>query len=400
MKSKQLVLFLIWLMMAVAYLDRVNISIAGPTIMAALHIRSSVFGLILAAFTFGYALMQIPGGWLADRFGSRALLVTALVVWSAFTALTGAARSVASLVAVRVLFGLGEGIENGAQFKLIGDYFNSRERSSASAFFLTALALGPALAAPAAAWLLLRVGWRGLFVAFAFPGLLVALLMFLFLPKPTGAVEHTAVADDGRNLGWGGAMRRLTSWLAFAAYLFFNVAFWGFLGWMPTYLSQSRHVTLAHLGWAASTPYLCGFVGLLVIGWLGTGPLFRQRAALVGVCDLLAAVFLGRTFLATGVMQSVLGLSLAAFFLYGGFGPFWALALDLTPDGMRGAFTGFVNFGGQIGGFAAPIVVGKLVEATHSFTGGFLFMMAALVLAAASLFWLQRAGRAATDAPA
>ncbi len=391
MTPKRRTLLLIWLMMAVAYLDRTNITVAKLTMTHDLHLSEMQFGFVMAAFTFGYALMQIPGGRLADRIGSRPLLVTALVVWSVFTALTGLATSLMSLIAVRVLFGIGEGIENGAQFKLIGDNFAARERSSASAFFLTALPLGSAAAAPAAAWLLGRVGWHALFFWFSLPGLLVAGLLLLFLPRGKAEVVHSDVRDKaGQELGWGDALRRQSSWLAFSAYLFFNVAFWGFIGWMPSYLSQNRHIELKALGMVASVPYLCGFVGMVALGKLGAGAFFGRRAALIAVSYLLAAVFLCVTFTATTVPRCVAGLSLAAFFLYGGFGPFWAVTLDLIPDGMRGAFTGFVNFGGQIGGFVAPIVVGALVTHTHSFTDGFLFMTAALVLAAVSLLWLQK----------
>lgn len=392
MTPQRRALLLIWLMMAVAYLDRTNITVAKLMMKDDLHLSETQFGFVLAAFTFGYALMQIPGGRLADRIGSRPLLITALVVWSIFTALTGLAASLTSLILVRILFGVGEGMENGAQFKLIGDHFGSRERSEASAFFLTALPLGSAAAAPAATWLLGRVGWHALFFWFSLPGLLVVGLLFFFLPRRKEEVVPTEVKNDaGQELGWGDALRRQASWLAFAAYLFFNVAFWGFIGWMPTYLSQSRHIELKALGPISSIPFLCGFVGMVVVGKLGAGVFFHRRAALIAVSYLLAGAFLCVTFTATTVPRCVAGLSLAAFFLYGGFGPFWAVALDLIPGGMRGAFTGFVNFGGQIGGFAAPIVVGALVTHTHSFTDGFLFMTASLVLAAASLFWLQKA---------
>ncbi len=390
MTPKRRALLLIWLMMAVAYLDRTNITVAKLVMKDDLHLSETQFGWVLAAFTFGYALMQIPGGRLADRIGSRPLLVAALLIWSLFTALTGLATSLVSLIAVRVLFGAGEGIENGAQFKLIGDHFAARERSSASAFFLTALPLGSAAAAPAATWLLSRVGWHALFFWFSLPGLVVAALLFLFLPRGNGEVVHSDVRGDaGQQLGWADALKRRSSWLAFAAYLFFNVAFWGFIGWMPTYL-DSKGIKLKALGPIASIPYLCGFVGMVVIGKMGAGTLFHRRAALIAVSYLCAGAFLCVTFAARTVPGCILGLSLAAFFLYGGFGPFWAVALDLIPEGMRGAFTGFVNLGGQIGGFCAPIAVGTLVARTHSFTDGFLLMTAALVLAAASLFWLQR----------
>jgi nitrate/nitrite transporter NarK len=112
----------------------------------------------------------------------------------------------------------------------------------------------------------------------------------------------------------------------------------------------------------------------------------------VATVYLLAGVSLYVAFSAQTVGQSLAGLSFAAFFLYGGFGPFWAVAIDLIAADMRGAMTGFVNFGGQIGGFFAPIVVGAIVGATKSYSGGFVFMICALLLSAASLLWLQTTG--------
>jgi sugar phosphate permease len=388
-KRPQLVLGLIWLMMFVAYFDRINITVAAPAIVKELGLGPSAFGLVLASFTFGYALMQIPGGALADRFGSRPLLIFALVFWSIFTGLTGFATSLVALVVVRIFFGLGEGLENGAQFKLIGDYFSSRERSGANAAFLSALSLGPAVAAPLAGWLVVHAGWRGLFFWFTIPGLLVALLLAFLLPRTspaTAAVRRTSG-------GWSEALRGRPTWLAFVAYLTFNVAFWGFIGWMPSYLNATRHIALAQLGAVAAVPYLCGFFGTVVCGWLGSTLLARHRAALVAGAYLLAGLALYVAFSAESVAQSIGGLSCAAFCLYGGFGPFWAVALDLIAPDMRGSVSGFVNFGGQIGGFFAPIVVGAIVGATKSYSGGFVFMIAALLLSAASLLWLQTTSR-------
>jgi sugar phosphate permease len=375
-------------MMFVAYFDRVNITVAGPAITKALGLAPAAFGYVLSAFSLGYALMQIPGGMLADRFGSRPLLIFALVFWSVFTGLTGLATSFVALIVVRIFFGFGEGLENGAQFKLIGDYFPSRQRSGANAVFLTALSLGPAVAAPLAAWLVVHTGWQALFFWFTLPGLSVAVLLALFLPR--GAPPRTsAEAVDQPAAGWGGALRTNTSWLAFAAYLCFNIAFWGFIGWMPSYLNTTRHIALAQLGFVASTPYLWGFAGTIVVGWLGNTVFARHRPALVGVSYLLAGASLYIAFSADGVGQCITGLSCAAFFLYGGFGPFWAIALDLIAPQMRGGFTGFVNLGGQIGGIFAPVVVGAIVGATKSFSGGFAFMIGALLVSALSLFALE-----------
>jgi sugar phosphate permease len=178
--------------------------------------------------------------------------------------------------------------------------------------------------------------------------------------------------------------------MAFLAYLFFNTGYWGFVYWMPTYLSTARHITLKELGFIAAIPFVAGFFGLLVIGYIGTHALPRHRAPLVGVCLLLAAGCLSAAFSAAELVPCIAALSGAAFFLYGGFGPFWAIAQGLVPHAMRGAFTGFVNFGGQIGGIITPVVVGKIVDMSGSFTGGFVFMMAALVLSASVLALLHR----------
>ena len=159
---------------------------------------------------------------------------------------------------------------------------------------------------------------------------------------------------------------------------------------MPTYLNQTRHIELKALGAAASIPYLAGFVGLLVMGALGHGIFYRQRALLAGGGYLLAGAGLFAAYRADGVAASLAGLSFAAFFLYGGFAPFWAVVLDSVDKDVRGAVGGFVNLGGQIGGFFAPIVVGAIVQRTHSFNDGFLLMIAALAFAALGLALLQR----------
>jgi sugar phosphate permease len=398
--EKQRMLALIWLMMVVAYLDRVNISVAGPAIRADMHLSNTQFGWVLSAFQVGYALMQVPGGLLADRLGARALLVAAMVIWSGFTALTGIVRTLPTLIAVRVAFGFGEGVENGAQFKLIGDHFDSQERSSANGRFLSALAIGPALAVPLSTYLIGTIGWHNLFFACAVVGVVVAALLAANLPRHDNASAATARSVDryrtSRPVGWGDLVVRASSWLTFGAYLFFNIGFWGFVLWMPSYLTATRHLTLANLGVTGMIPYVGGFVGLLAIGHLGSHALQRYRALLVAACHLSAAGCLYVAFSATQLNPCVAGLTAAAFFLYGGFGPFWAAALDLTPERLRGSFSGFINLGGQIGGIAAPIAVGRIVDVTRSYTGGFHFMMAALVLAAVCLAILQAIYKSAT----
>jgi sugar phosphate permease len=386
--DKYKVLLLIWFLQFVNYLDRINLSIAAPTMMKHLSISPDLFGLILAAFTFGYALSQIPGGALSDRFGAKRMLILSSVLWSVFTGVTGFASTLGTLIVVRVLFGFAEGLSVGASFKSIGDYFPPQDRSTANGAYLSALALGPALAAPITVWFLIHTGWQGMFRWLALPGLAMALLVLWLMPA-TRATHNTTV--DGRSgiepasrtgSSFDEVVQLPQSWLIFFAYLTFNVAFWGYLGWMPSYLSMARHIDLTTLGVAASAPYFAGVVGMFVFGWLGSSALYRQRCVLVAVIYVCTAVCLYVTYDADSALHSIIGLSAAGFFLYGGFGPVWSVVLDLTPDTNRGAFSGFISCGGQIGGFFAPIVVGWIVGKTSSFTGGFIFMNAALAVAA------------------
>ena len=364
-RKQRVVLTLLWIEFFTAYLDRTNISVAGPTVMKSLAISPHLFGYVLAAFTAGYALMQIPGGMLADRFGVRRMLVIALVLWSVFTGLTALATAIVTLIAVRFCFGIGEGIESGAHFRALGDTFDSRERSTASGILHSALALGPAVAAPVAAAII------------------------------AARVESSRApaTNARRRLQPGGnpLSREPRLWSMFAAYMLFNVAFWGLAGWMPSYLSIERHIELKSLGIAASIPYLFGFAGLLLLGWVARTALYQRRTELVAGSYVVAGACLFAAFRAESAVTCVIGLAAAAFFLYGSFAPFWAIALDLVPDGSRGALSGFVNLGGQIGGFFAPIAVGALVEGTHSFGAGFSLMAGALVLGAVAILTAQRA---------
>ncbi len=118
--------------------------------------------------------------------------------------------------------------------------------------------------------------------------------------------------------------------------------------------------------------------------------LYRYRPLLLGGSYLLAGLGLYLAFTADNIVMSVAGLSFGAFFLYGGFGPFWAVALDVVPGKLRGTFSGFVNFGGQIGGFFSPLVVGYIVQNTKSYSGGFVFMIGALILAGAAMVAIQQ----------
>ncbi len=177
-------------------------------------------------------------------------------------------------------------------------------------------------------------------------------------------------------------------WIIGGFYLAYNMAFWGFVGWMPSYLSMARHISLTSLGPLASVTYAFAFVGLLVGGWLGTGYLRRHRAHLIGVSVFCAGLSLIAAYLAHDLFQALAGLSSAAFFLYGCQGCFGAVLLDLAPPKYRAAYAALVSTFGQVGGLLAPAIVGFLLSHTGAFASGFAFMVVALVAATGLMFAL------------
>jgi MFS transporter, ACS family, D-galactonate transporter len=384
MDRRYRILALIWLLQFVNYLDRVNISVAAPEMMASLKIDHATFGLVLSAFTVGYAIMQMPGGLLADRFGAKVMLVAAPILWSIFTGLTAFMETAVSLITIRLLFGMAEGSSNAACYKLVGDHFTPRERAGANATWITALALGPAAVAPLASAILQAFGWRHMFMLFAVPGFVLAALLWFGMPS----APRAGAVNDGHRVSLPDLVRRRGALALFFGYMTLNIAFWGFLGWMPGYLAMERHLDLKAIGFAASVPYLFGFVGIVTFGWLGSRALYRYRPALIVAAYCGAGLCLSLASSALSIELCLAGLCGTAFLMYGGFGPYASLVLDLAPEQNRGGFVGLINTGGQIGGIVAPSVIGYAVHVTGSFDRGFDLMVASLGASALCYAWL------------
>lgn len=393
MSIKTKVLAALWLFQAVNYLDRVAISFAGPSIMKSLSLGPQQFGIVLGSFSVGYFLAQIPGGLLADRWGAKALLVIAPVFWALFTGATGLVAGIAGFVVVRACFGLAEGMSNAACYKVIGDHFTSQERAGAAAIWVTAFAVAPAFAGPLIGTLLGSLSWQSVFMLLAIPGLIVAFINFLVIPgkaqKPaSGIVQALPVADRPAAV-LRKILRDPALWIISAAYLCFNIAYWGYLGWMPSYLASAHGINIKSIGILGGIPYVFAILGLLLSGWLGSTVFYRFRPQLLGASYLLAALSLYFAYTATTLTLSLAGLSSAAFFLYGGLSPFGAILLELAPENGRAAYSAFCSTVGQIGGAGAPVVIGFLVAASGTFASGFAFMVCALCVGAVCMLVLM-----------
>jgi len=380
---------LCWLLQFVNYLDRVSISVTAPSMMRDLHLDAAQFGMIFGAFSLGYAFMQLPGGMLSDRFGAKAMLVGAPLIFSLFTGLTGLVSSLLALLLVRLCFGLAEGSNNSAVYKIVADNFTKKEAAKAHSIWLSALAIGPAVVAPVVVLLLTHFTWRHVFYSFAIPGVFVSLLIYLWVPKDKGTGATTPQERQTQRAQWGMFWKLRSTWYLFIGYLGLNIGYWGFLAWMPTYLTLQRHIDLKALGYAASIPYLFGLLGLIVFGAVSSSVLHNRRPLLLGASGVAAAVSLYFTYTADNVQACLVGLSVSAFLMYGMLSPYAGLVAQLSPEKARGGFAGLINTGGQIGALMSPLLIGFIVKATGSFNGGFMMMVAAMVVSAGGFGLLQ-----------
>lgn len=392
MSTKVRIVAAIWFIALVNYLDRVAISFAGPSIMADLQMTPATFGIVLSSFGLGYILALIPGGIIADKFGARPVLVIAPLTWALFTGLTGLVATFAAFVVVRIGLGFSEGLFSPSTYKVIGAHFDNKSRAAVIALIFSALALGPALGGPLVGSLIGAYGWQTMFALMAIPALLAALAGFVLIPRdlprdqvaePENPVPLLDPQEDDASLRE--VLRRPSLWFLSISNMATDIAQWGFLGWMPSYLVMARGIDIKSSSQLSGIPFIAAFFGLMLGGWLGTTKFHSHRAQLIIVFYLAAGLSLFLAYQASTVMLAVAGLSSAAFFMYGALAPKGAVVIGLAPERSRASYVGIYNTAGQIGGASAPAIIGFMVSATGAFAAGFGFMVIALCVAAACM---------------
>jgi sugar phosphate permease len=389
-------LFLTWL---VSYIDRSVMAMALPLIGSEFALSPTVMGVVISAFFIGYGSMQIPGGIIADKIGPRKAITFGIAAWSAFSVLTGAATSLAKLIGIRVLFGLSEGIHPPAAFKALSAWFPSRERARANGLVMSSNTIGPMLAPVLFAFMTGALGWRVAFYLISLPGFLLAFAVYWYLRDAPAQhsritpVELAEIGADGRvqrKITFSELLRYRGLWQLFFIYMTWDVTWWGFQAWLPSYLFNVRGFTLMRTGALTALPFAAGFAGVLLAGYVSDRTR-RRKSVLVAVL-LGNALFMLLAATTTSATSAVIFLTATGFFLPAIQGPFWSLPMDLLPSRVMGYATGFINTGGQIAGVGAPIVIGALIEQTGRYDAGFIFMALSAVLSALLVVTLRETG--------
>lgn len=372
------VLFATWL---ISYFDRSLIATALPFIGHDFGLSPTLKGFVSSAFFIGYAAVQIPGGVLADRVGPRRVAFAAVLGWSIFCALTGAAWSILTLITVRVLFGLTEGAFSPASWKILSMTVDETNRARANALMLTSNLVGPALAPIVLVPFIGAMGWRPAFWCLAIPGIFAAFICWKYLPANGSDAKRNAqnqtLTATVEPISMRKALMNPVIGKLFLIWGTWDITWWGFISWVPSYLYSGRSFSLEKTGLFASLPFAVGIIGMLGAGYAADR--IAKRRTVIMVCLVGNATFLTLLAFAKSPAAAIACLVGVGFFLPAMYGPFWSLPMQLLPSSLMGAGAGLINFAGQIAGFVSPIVIGYTVAVTGTYTAGFLFLAAAAV---------------------
>ncbi|HUA87581.1 MAG TPA: MFS transporter [Bryobacteraceae bacterium] len=370
------ILALTFLMAFLMYMERGAIGASAPSIMAEFHINKITMGWCVSAFNWSYALFQVPGGWMADRFGSRVVLAAAIAWWSMFTAGTGLSFSAMSLAATRFLFGAGEAAAFPAGSKALARWLPVRQRAFGQGFQHSGSRLGAAIAPALVVSLIAITGWRWVFIMFGAAGVLWAGAWFFYYRNDPSehpgcnAAEVEQLAGSARrkpargSVPWRRILRSRDLWYLSAAYFSYGWVLWLYLAWFPTYLREARHFSALKSG-LASVPLIAATITNVAGGLLSDklaarwGDLRRGRLT-VSIAGFLVAGFA----LLPGVMAGNAAAALAWLTLaLGGLemtvAVSWAMCLDIGGD-YSGSVSSVMNTWGNLGGAISAAMIGYL----------------------------------------
>ncbi|MDF7775381.1 MFS transporter [Sphingomonas sp. AOB5] len=389
------IIALIFIITSVNYADRATFSIAGSAASSELGLSPIQTGYILSAFAWAYALAQIPGGILLDKFGTKRIYAGAIALWSLFTATQGFAgwlpgvSAVTMLFAMRFLVGLAEAPSFPGNARLVTAWFPSAERGTASAIFNSAQYFSIVVFVPLMGWLAHEHGWRTIFWTMGVIGLLATLAFLRFIHSPVNhpsinAAELAHIEAGGgqvnmetatvQKFDWGNVGKLIANRMMLGIYLgqyCINVLTYFFVTWFPIYLVKERGLNIMEAGFAAAAPAIFGFVGGLAGGYASdmilkrTGSLDLARKGPLVFGMVLATMIIACVWAQTEWM--VIVLMSIAFFGKGVASLGWAIMADVAPRKLAGLSGGVFNMFGNLAGIATPIVVGYIVSATGSF---------------------------------
>ncbi len=352
----------------IAYIDRVNLSVAAPILIKQYHYTPKTLGILFSIFSWVFTFALLPSGPFVDRVRARMGYTTGVLLWSAATVLCGTTVAFAPLAVYRALVGVGEGPMIPAGQRVIFETFPKTQRASVVGIFFAGNKVGLALGIPFAAVLL---HWWGLPAVFYVTGAVgfVWIAWFLLSYRPTAAPPVKVQS----NITWGALLRYRTTWgimLGQAGYLY---TYYVFATWLPGYLVLQRKMSILKSGWVGMLPFIVGVLVTILGGWVsdklvaGGMRLTVVRKSLTVGGLFAAAVFTLAGAYAEGTWTAISFLTLAIAGFSFSTGSIQSMAVDVAPPHILSSLVSLQNFGGNFGGSFAPIVTGYLISSAGDF---------------------------------
>jgi MFS family permease len=401
------VLFFAAVLAVITYVDRVSMSQAKASVAADLGLTSVQMGYVFAASTAAYAVFGVLGGWLGDLVGPRKVLIGMVVIWSFFTAATGRAWDLASIMVAQFLFGAAEAGVFPNLAKAFNNWLPARERNRAVSIMWLCTRWGGAVTPLLVVGVISLVGWRWAFSVFAAPGIVWAAVFFVWFrdhPRDHPGVNaaELALAEEARpkpagrpRIPWAVILRSRTVWLLIVQYFCFGYGWYFYITWLPTYAKEARGLDLHKGALLSGIPLFFGGFACLLSGWLA-GWLVRRGFALARVRRGIAYVgYGGAAFMLllspriADPLWAMVAMGMASFSLDLTLPLCWRTAMDVGGP-CAGTVSAGMNTAGQIGGAVGPVVVGYILQyMNHNWTLTFALSAAIYVLGGLCWIWID-----------
>ncbi len=403
-----LVITVVCLLYFITYLDRVNFSVAAPTISKHFGIGKVELGSLFSAFSIAYVLFQIPIGSLGDRIGPRKILTLIVAFWSIFDIFTGFAWSFRSLLMARFALGVGESAAFPSATRAFANWIPKTERGFAQGVTHAFSRLGGAVTPVIVVAIIARYDWRAVFYISGGIAFVWALLWFWWYrntpaeyQKKWGGInanerafieESMVVKKKTSKISFLTLIKSRNVWPLCVSYFCYCYGLWIYLTWLPTYLVEARGFAIIKMGIFASLPLMAGMFGDVLGGWLsdkiwartGKGTFARRSVAMGGL--LMAMCFIVPAGMTGSADWAIFFLCMSLFGLEMSVGVYWAVCLDIGQEN-AGSVSSLMNCVGCIGSFVSPFLFGVIVEYTGSWT--YPFILAGVVLLVGALLWLK-----------
>jgi MFS family permease len=376
---------LLYLGYMLLFADRTVMNISLAYIGKDFHVGAAALGTTASAFFLGYTLMQIPGGYLTDKFGSKYLIIISLFAWSLMTMVTGWAWSLAALIVIRFLFGIAEGPYPSAALKRISENYDKSEKSQATSALISSNYAGAAVAPLIIVPIIASSGWRNAFVWLGIGGLVVMVAYYL-VERP---IKNEKAAGQARQkIEWKNIDSRV--WVFVVIGMALNIITKGLETWMPVYFLQEQGINLKNLAWLVPLPVISGGIAAFVSGFIMVHLFKKRERWMIIIASLLTLIFMFGLFKSSSLTAVVIFDVLIYFVKSLAFTGIFSFTAQILSEKSYGSSIGIVNFGGQLGGFIGPLLIGWIVQLAGSYSAAFLGLVISALLAVIACLFIRK----------